>query len=98
MADHEPPHSDRKRRSFESELAVFEKHRAQWISGGQNHRWVVIHGSEVLGFWDSLAEGFYAGTTRYEPGDFLVKQVDDDDRPVTIRRAFWGDAGRSQAG
>lgn len=59
------------------------------MKSGVANRWVVIHGNELFGDFASLAEAFYAGRTRYDEGDFLVKKVGPDRGPARIRNGPW---------
>ncbi len=68
---------------FEAELAMFDKHRRAW---SQEHagEWVVIRGSESLGFFPSIGAAYDAADHAYgEPG-FMIKQVCAQDEPIIV--------------
>ena len=76
--------------SLERESAFFDVHRAEWIDQGHEGAWAVVHGKELLGFYESIEAGYAAGRAKYEPGSFLLKQVTPRDEVETIQRAYWG--------
>lgn len=61
--------------SLQRELAVFEKHRREWL---QSHpgEFVVIVGTTIVGFHPDYESGFRAGLAAAGLGTgFLLKQV-----------------------
>lgn len=57
------------------ETETYETHKIQWL---QEHRdeFVVIKGSELLGFYADFHRAYKAGVERYgRDTDFLVKRV-----------------------
>ena len=65
------------------ELQVYDIHKTEWLQ--RNHgQFVVIKGTEILGFFQEFHEGYYAGVEKYGMGaDFLVKRVVDQE-PVFV--------------
>lgn len=58
-----------------TELEFYKVHKAEWL---QRHsgQYVVLKGSEVLGFYAALTDAYTAGASTWGIGkDFLVKQV-----------------------
>ena len=57
------------------ELQIYESNKAEWLR--KNHdQFVVIKGSEILGFFPAFHEAYYAGVEKYGAEvDFLVKRV-----------------------
>jgi hypothetical protein len=60
------------------ERIYYRAHRAEWVANGHENQWAVIHGTELLGFHDSLHAAVTAGLRRWAPYPFLVKLVKDD--------------------
>ncbi len=65
--------------ALETELAYFERHRAQWISDHADD-FAVIHDEELLGFYKDANEAYEAGVDAWGVISFLVKEVLDEDR------------------
>jgi hypothetical protein len=57
-----------------TELAVFEQHRLEWLRSSPG-KFVVITGTRIEGFYDDYASAFRAGVRAGISGSFLVKQV-----------------------
>jgi hypothetical protein len=65
------------------ELRLYDAHKTEWLRRNQG-QFVVIKGSEILGFFREFHEGYYAGVEKYGMGvDFLVKRVVDQE-PVFV--------------
>lgn len=76
--------------ALETETAYYNSMRHQWISNGYENKWVVVNESQLLGFYDDIETGYEAGAVKFGPGNFLLKQVTDEDSTETIQRVFWG--------
>lgn len=73
--------------ALESELETYEQRRAEWIAAGQENRWVVIHGADVLGFFDTLDAAVEAGYQKYGLTElFMVRQVSQQHAPIHASR------------
>jgi hypothetical protein len=60
---------------FAAELAVFDRHRAEWYRSYPG-RFVAIQDDEVEGFFETYAEALKAGLRKFGVRKgFLVKQV-----------------------
>lgn len=80
-----------------TELAYFDRHRAEWVQQGHEGEWVVVRGNELLGFFPTLEEAYKAGVKKFGPGDILVKEVTVQERVEKIQRAHWRASGQQQA-
>ena len=57
------------------ELGYFAQHKSEWLAQKTGH-YVVIKGSDVLGFYSNFEAAFRAGAAAYGLSmDFLVKQI-----------------------
>ena len=57
------------------ETKLYETHKSEWL---QSHRdeFVVVRGTDLLGFFPDFRDAYYAGVERYGINtDFLVKRV-----------------------
>ena len=83
--------------SLERETAYFTNNRARWIEQGHEGQWAVVCAEELLGFFESLEEGYEAGVKQVGAGKFLLKQLTPEDKVETIQRVHWGASGRKTA-
>ncbi len=73
--------------ALEKELETYLREKARLLSEGQAGRYVLIHGEEVVGTFDTLDDALEAGYNRFgldEP--FMARQVAESDRPVYFSR------------
>lgn len=56
------------------EYAVYESRVAEWVEGHLND-FVLIKGTEVVGFYTTYEEALSSGYERFGVAPFLVKQV-----------------------
>ncbi len=75
--------------ALEKELQTYHAHRLRWVQEGRVGKWVVIHGEDVLGFFDNANAALEAGYRRYGlDATFMVREVTEADRIIqTPRRA-----------
>ena len=55
------------------EVETFEAHLQEWLD--REGQWVLIKGSQVIGFYQRDEDALKAGYERFGPGPFLVKQI-----------------------
>ena len=73
--------------SLELELQTYLTHRPGWVSAGRTGKWVVIHGSDVVGFYDSLDAALQAGYSRFGLDElFMARQIAEVDPPIHASR------------
>ncbi len=79
--------------ALESERSVYEQRLAEWLAAGFAGRWVVIHGQDVVGFFDDLDAAAGAGYEQFGVNElFLVRQVAQQQAPIhASRRAVHAD-------
>lgn len=75
-------------RALETERAVYLKHIDEWRHTHAG-KFVLIKGSDVIGFYDTIGQAFDQGTERYGLEDFLVHQVTPED---TVNISFYGES------
>ena len=68
---------------FETELAVFERHREEWLESDLG-RFALLKGETVLGPYDTQNDAISIGYKEYGNVPFLVKEVAAFDRPITL--------------
>ena len=56
------------------ERQVFDDHIEEWRAS-LTGKFVLIHGKEVVGFYDSIEEAFIQGSKRYGMADFFIEQI-----------------------
>ena len=81
--------------ALETETAIFEEKRLQWIAEGHENEFAVVFGEDLLSFFPTLEEAFTAGTDTYGDAEFLVKRVTPHDDVQTIQRVHWGSRGKA---
>ena len=59
---------------FETETRFFNEHRREWIEEGHEGEWAAVHGTTLLGFFETAEDGYAAGVERFGTGGFLLKQ------------------------
>jgi hypothetical protein len=58
-----------------TELEFYKLHKAEWLQR-RSGQYVVLKGSEVLGFYPAFSDAYTAGASAWGARtDFLVKQV-----------------------
>lgn len=77
--------------ALDQELATYLQNLQNWIEAGKEGRWVVIHGADVLGFFDTLDAAAAAGYEQLGLSElFMVKQVSRQHAPIhASRRAVY---------
>jgi hypothetical protein len=68
---------------LETELAYYKAHRDEWLSSHRD-RFVVVKGQKLIGVFNSQDDALRAGARLFGLDSFLVKQVTDSDKPVSI--------------
>lgn len=68
------------------ESQVFDGHLDEWRES-HSGEWVLIKGSNVVGFYPTLEVAFKAGTERFGLDPFFVKQIVPGD---TVNISFYG--------
>lgn len=56
------------------ELATYETHREELVAS-HDGKFVLIHGDEIAGVWDTYQDAIEAGYQRFKLDPFLVKQI-----------------------
>jgi hypothetical protein len=58
-----------------AETGLYETHKAEWLKSHRD-QFVVVKGTEVLGFFTNFHEAYYTGVENYGINtDFLVKRI-----------------------
>ncbi len=73
----------RKPTPLAAEFHFFEANRTAWARK-YPQKYVAIHGTQVIGFYDDFQSALEAGLQTYEMGKFLIKQVFDKEPVYAI--------------
>ncbi len=60
--------------NLKKELATYEQKQAELVAAHQG-KFVLIHGDEVAGTWDTYEDALKAGYERFDLEPFLVKWI-----------------------
>ncbi len=71
--------------TLERELATFQANLPNLL-GTAAGKFVLIHGGNIVGTWDTWGEALNAGYERFDLGPFLVKQIVADEQPLFVSR------------
>jgi len=66
----------------EQEWNTFRQERPRLLAEGNEGRWVLVKGDEILGIWDTLREACHQGYQRFLREPFLVHQLLYEEHPV----------------
>jgi hypothetical protein len=56
------------------ELVTYERHKEELV-GAHEGRFVLIHGDEIAGVWDTYQDALEAGYRQFNLEPFFVKQI-----------------------
>lgn len=73
--------------ALEAENEYFDEHRDGWLAQGHEGKWAVVYGTELLGLFPKVEDGFRAGVEKWGAVTFLVKRITPKDRIEKITRA-----------
>jgi hypothetical protein len=71
--------------ALERELATFQAHLPNLLATAAG-KYVLIHGENIVGTWNTWGEAIDAGYERFDLEPFLVKQIVADEEPVYVSR------------
>lgn len=66
---------------LKTELELFESKRADFLRGSAG-KYVLIHGNEIIGFFDRKRDALNEGYRKFKREPFLVKLISDTPRRV----------------
>ena len=72
-----------------SELATYESHKEELVSQHEG-RYVLIHGTEIAGVWDTYKDALESGYQKFKLEPFLVKQIQGIEQIQFITRDIAG--------
>ncbi len=70
------------------ELATYEQHKNELVSTNEG-KFVLIHGDEIAGVWDTYKDALAAGYKQFGMEPFLVKQIQGIERVLFFTRDFF---------
>jgi len=65
------------------EYAAFKRHLPQLLL--QEGKFVLVHGSDVIGVFDSYSDALTAGYEKFGLENFLVKRISSVETPIIVR-------------
>ncbi len=68
---------------LDKERQYYAGHVEEWTKA-HPHKFVLIKGEDVVGFYDTIDDALSAGGARYGLTSFLVREVGSDPRTVTV--------------
>jgi hypothetical protein len=71
-----------------AEWATYCRELPRLLAGGEEGRWALVQGNDVVSIWDTFADAVQAGDERFGLTPFLVHQIRGEERPVRITRLF----------
>jgi hypothetical protein len=69
--------------ALERELATFQAHLPNLLATAPG-KYVLIHGDNIVGTWNTWGEAIDAGYERFDLGPFLVNQVVAEEEPAYV--------------
>jgi hypothetical protein len=69
----DPPPDD----TFAKEWAAYKREMPRWLAEGQQGRFVLIKGDEVIGLWDTFREAVDTGRERFGMVPFMVHEIQE---------------------
>jgi hypothetical protein len=68
---------------LEKELKIYEEHLSEWLKTN-SEKYVLIKGSDVIGFFNTFNEALEAGTRLFGLQSFLIRQVLPSQEEINI--------------
>ena len=72
---------------FAREWAVYKRELPRWLAEGQEGRFVLIKGDEVIGLWDTWRETSNAGLAMFGNVPYMVHEIQECERIYRQRYA-----------
>lgn len=64
-----------------TELATYQRELPRLLTAGEQGRWALVQGNDVVSMWDTFSDAVQAGHDRFGLTPFLVQQVLPEGRP-----------------
>ena len=72
--------------AFEHEMAAYQRELPRLLAEGEQGRHALIQGDEVISVWDTRRDALQVGHERFGLEPFMVKEVQQFERPIVITR------------
>jgi hypothetical protein len=73
--------------ALEKELETYLAHRPAWLQEGRLGQWVLIHGDEVVGFYENFDATAQAGYERFGLNTpFMARQIAESEKVIQSSR------------
>jgi hypothetical protein len=70
---------------LQREVDTFQRELPRLLEAGEQGRYVLIRGDEVVSVWDTRRDALQVGHERFGEVPFLIKQILKEERPIFIR-------------
>jgi hypothetical protein len=70
--------------ALERELATYRRERDRLLAEGEQGRFALVYGEEVISVWDTWRDAIQAGHERFGLQPFLVQEVLREEKPIVI--------------
>jgi hypothetical protein len=74
---------------FHPEWNTFCRELTRLLAEGNEGRWAVMRGDEIVGVWDTEGEALTAGYERCGQAPFLLQPITREERPVRAAGNWW---------
>lgn len=72
--------------TLEREVATYRRHHAELLAN--EGQFVLVHGDEVLGVFNTLSDALREGYERFRDEPFLARQITAQEKVVTFSRSI----------
>lgn len=72
--------------ALEKELETYKRELPRLIQEGGQGKFALVHGDSVDSVWDTWKDALQAGYDRFGLEPFLVKEIQETERPVFFTR------------
>jgi hypothetical protein len=79
---------DKKLLALQREIITYRRELPRLLAEGQEGRFVLIKGDQILSVWDTFEDAYKAGTERFGFGPFLAQPVDSRDLNRVFPKEF----------
>jgi hypothetical protein len=59
-----------------TELETFYRHLPRLLQNGEQGKYVVVHGDQTFGVWDTFRDAVQFGHGKFDDGRFLAQKID----------------------
>ena len=75
--------------TLDKELDTYRSHKAELVGSSEN-MFVLIHGDEIVGTYDTLGDAIREGYRQFGNVPFLAKRVEQIESPINFANSLLG--------